>query len=68
MNAEEIVSHIEKFGTDEQRLLVEKLWNPPEEWEWEDCPHCQKTDKLNDEAVGFLRKAADAIDDAIEKL
>ena len=61
MSPEEIVSHIEKFGTDEQRLLVEKLWVnqdevSPSEY-YADCPYCEEKQVGMDNASDALSEA-----------
>ncbi len=53
----EIVNYIEYYGTEEQRVLVDKLCNffDPEEPDWDECPYCDdkigKIDELKDEVA-----------------
>ena len=40
MSDYEIVSYVEKFGTEEQRILVAKLYEHEPEIDWSECPYC----------------------------
>ena len=63
MTPDEIVNHIENHGTEEQRVLVDKLCDffDPEEPDWDECPYCDDKRTIIDD----LEKK---IDDAMAAL
>jgi len=55
LNEDEIISHIEKFGTDDEREIISTI-RP--KMHYEDCPHCEDKD---DEVEVLKDKIFDAV-------
>lgn len=68
MSAKEIKSHVEKFGTDEQRILVDKLYVDPSDMDWDYCPECEKSLHASEAAADHLHGAIESIEEAIRAL
>jgi len=58
LNEDEIISHVEKFGTEDEKDIVTKL-RP--KMAYEDCPHCENM-------AGDIDDLKDTIKEAIEVL
>ena len=60
LNADEIVAHVEKFGTDDERDIVSKfqaaLEPEDDDFKWEDCPYCESKQEKIDKAMDELEK------------
>lgn len=63
LNDDEIISHIEKFGTKDEKELVKKLrpdYNTsPDDIDWDNCPYCSGT---SDRAYEYEIERDEAID------
>lgn len=60
LNAAEVQSEIEKFGTDDEREILGKICAEPN---WDDCPHCDEFQRSADSAWEESGDMQDAIDD-----
>jgi hypothetical protein len=58
MTSDEIYSHIDKFGTDDEREIVEALvdYDPNPEPDWGDCPNCDDLAHELDRAKGKIEE------------
>ncbi len=58
LNEDEIISHVEKFGTEDEQEILNKI-RPV--LDYEDCPHCENM-------AGDIDDLEDKIKEAIEAL
>ena len=58
MTPDEIVSHIEKFGTPDEQAIAEALYEAEPEVCWDDCPYC---DDANTQVGGLEQQILDAL-------
>ena len=65
LNDDEIISHVEKFGTDDEKELARKLrpdYNTsPDDIDWDGCPNCDDADRN-------IRQAIEKIEEGLEML
>ena len=54
----EVISYVEKFGTDDEKELLDKVHGEPD---WELCPECERREVI-------FSKSYEKIEGAIQKL
>ena len=70
MTQDEVVSHIENHGTDEQKTLLGILYVCVDEIipNWDDCPECANTDNKIDKVRDTIVEALNVRDTIVEAL
>jgi hypothetical protein len=63
MNERELVNHIELFGTEDERVILEKLYTGGEP-DYDDCPHCERNDSAMDSLRAKVREAINLLEEA----
>lgn len=66
MNADEIYNYLRDFGTDDQKIIADKLYEA--ELDWSNCPYCESSNEVAESADLQLSKLEDRIEDAIKVL
>lgn len=64
----EIVQHVEVFGTDNERELIKRFYERPDDIDWSVCPICEKHKIAQDEAAARILDAQQHLNDAIDAL
>ena len=65
LTEDEIVSHVEKYGTDDEREIMDKV-RPI--LDYEECPYCAKNEEESNEANKIISTLKSKIETAIEAL
>jgi len=62
LNEREIVSHVEKFGTADERDLLAKIYAEPD---WSECPNCEQSWAAQELAESEASEATEERDEIV---